>query len=526
MTTIDRLRDAYPGFSRRGIESAGPRRQNRRLGQVETALAIAVAACVLVVHDMPYLLRAPYWVDEAWVAVATRVPVSHLRLDTISSPIGWTFLLRLVPRSGQQDQRLVPLLFAAMTVLAAYAFGRSLRLLPVVTGLLTGGAALLVPAMLVRNDLKEYTADAFATLLAFALLSRLEADWSRRRLATLAGVLMVAGFLSNVTLFVAAAALPCLVLVQVVRRRWTELVEAVVATVTTGAVLGAIFLIFDGATQTAQIRHYWSAYYLPHNPSAAIHYIHRGLHQLLPYFGIGHLSLLAALVLMGVVTLAWQGRWATAALLPALGLGMVVLGALRKYPLFDERTSTFLITASVVIAAVGIAGLATLVARKLHLTAGIAIAATAAILYIFAALPSVDGHTIPLEDVRAQASYVATHIRPGDAVLVSMGATYGYAYYAPPLPGVTKGGLGFAITYPASDRTIALSMRQPIDVQSGLARGLALVAGHPGARLWVVLNHVAPVELPVWGSLLAQHSVHTVGVAHATSVTYIVAAGR
>ncbi len=526
MTTVDRRRDPTHVHSGRGVGSHSRYRRDRRLGLVETGLAVAVAACVLIVHDVPFLLRAPYWLDEAWVAVSTRVPLSHLRFDTSSSPIGWTFLLRLVPGSGQQDQRLVPLLFAALTVMAAYAFGRTLRLLPVVTGLLTGGAALLVPAMLVSNELKQYTADAFVTVLGFALLSRLEADWSRRRLATLCGALVMAAFFSHVAIFVAAAALPGLVVVQLVRRRWAESAEAAAATAVTGAVLGTIFLIFDSGTQTAQLRNYWNAFYLPHSPSAAIHYINKGLHQLLPYFGVGHLSLLAALVLVGLVTLAWQGRWATAALLPVLGLEMVVLAALHKYPLLDERTSTFLMTAAVVIAAVGVAGLATLIARTVHLTAGVAIAAAAAALYIVAALPFVDTHNIPLEDVRSQAAYVTAHMRPGDAVLVSLGASYGYGYYAPSRPEVTTGGDGFAITYPASDRVIALSNRRPIDVRAGVARALALVAGHPGDRLWVVLNHIAPTEQTAWEASLAPLAPHTVQVAYATSVIYIVVPGH
>jgi hypothetical protein len=523
MTILDRRRDALPVFTPR---ESRPGRALEPSGLVETGVALAIAACVVVVHDVPFLLRTPYWLDEAWVAVSTRVPVSHLRFDTSSSPIGWTFLLRLAPAPGQQDQRLVPLLFAALTVVAAYAFGRSLRLLPVVTGLLAGGAALLVPAMLVSNELKQYTADAFVTMLGLVLLSRLEADWSRRRLAELSGALMVAAFFSHVAIFVAAAALPCAVVVQVVRRHWAESAEAAVATMVTGAVVGVIFLLFDGGTQTAQLRNYWNAFYLPHSPAAAIRYLNKGLHQLLPYFGIDHLALLAALVALGLVTLAWQGRWATALLLPVLALEMLVLGALHKYPLLDQRTSTFFITASVVIAAVGIAGVATLLAQRVHLTAGLAIATAAAILYIFAALPYVDTHNIPVEDVRAQADYVTTHLRPGDAVLVSLGASYGYGYYASPHPQVTSGGVGFAITYPASDRVIALTNRRPVDVQSGLARGLALVAGHPEARLWIVLNHVAPTEQAAWNASLARLSPHTIPVAKATSVIFIGGAGR
>ena len=118
MTTIDRRRNALSPLSQRVVGRHSRVHGGPRLELVETALAIAVAACVFVVHDVPYVLRAPYWLDEAGVAASTRISLGQLRLATASSPIGWTFLLRLAPTSGQQDQRLVPLLFAALTVLA------------------------------------------------------------------------------------------------------------------------------------------------------------------------------------------------------------------------------------------------------------------------------------------------------------------------------------------------------------------------------------------------------------------------
>jgi hypothetical protein len=477
---------------------------------------------VLAVHSVPYLLQVPYWLDEAWVAMSTRVSLGHLTTVTVTTPIGWAFLLRLMPSTGQQDQRLLPLLFAGLTVLAAYGFARTLRLLPVVTGLLAGGAALLVPTILVRDDLKQYTADAFVTVLIFALLSRLEAKWSRQRLAMLTGVLVASALVSQVTFFVAAAAFFCLGAVQLVRRRWAELAETVVAAAVGAVLLGGFFLAFDRGTQTKTLTDYWNAYYLPRHPTAAIHYINTRVHQLLPYFGIRHAVLLVALVVVGLATLGWRRRWATAALLPALAVVMLVVSALHKYPLLDERTSTFLITATVVVAAVGVAGVATLLARKVHLAAGIALAAAAATVYILTALPFVNGHPLPFEDVRAQTAFVTMHASPGDVVLVSLGASYGYGYYAPSRPNVVgKGGVGFTVTYPAAARTVALAKRGPVDVRSGLARALSLVAGHPGQRLWIVLNHVAPAEQTAWNAALAPLSPHSILVAPGTYVRYV-----
>jgi len=485
-----------------------------RLVPVEVAVAVAIAACVFVVHDVPYLLRAPYWVDEAWVAASTRVPIGHLLKVTSVSPIGWTFLLRLVPGSGSQDQRLVPLLFAAATVLAAFAFGRSLRLIPIVTGIFAGGAALLVPAMLVRDDLKEYTADAFVALLGLALVSQLEATWSRRRLVTLGGVFVVCALISHVTLLVAAAALPCVCASRLARRRKGEFIEAAVVTAATGALLLIIYLALDGGTRTQALKKYWSAYYIPHGLHSSLTYINGRLNSLLPYFGIHHRSLLIGFVLLGLVVLASQGRWAAAAFLPALTGEVVVLSAMHRYPLLDERTSTFLIVTSVVIAAVGVVGVAAWLARRVTWVVAAALLAIMATLYIHTALPNVRGHLIPFEDVRAQEAYVAAHARPGDVVLVNWGSNWGYAYYARPRPEVVSApGIEYALVYPPSDDIITIVTPGPAAIAPAMSQALTRAEEHPGARLWIVINHEEAGEPGAWDAVLAPLSYHSVEVA-------------
>ena len=490
---------------------------------IEAALAVAIAACVFVVHDVPYLLRAPFWVDEAWVAVSTRTSVSHIFTVTSASPVGFTWLLRLVPTPGGQDLRLLPLLFAAMAALAAYAFARTLRLLPFVAGGLAAGAALLSPAMLVRDDLKEYTADAFVMLVGLALLSWVESEWSRRRVITMASALVVLAFVSNVTLFVAAIGLPSVTVVQALRRRWTAALESAAVTVVAGLLLLIVFLVFDGGTQTASLKAYWNGYYLPHHLSSAYHYIDYRIHALLPYFGIVHLWLLLLLVLGGLGVLAWQGRWATAAVLPLVALLLVVLSFFQKFPLLEQRTSTFLVTASVVVAAIGVAGVATIAARHVHLLLGVGIAIAAVSAYLPGALPYVDSHRIPYEDARDQVIYVQSHRGPEDVVLVDQGASYAYGYYAKAAFGIVKAtGIGFSIVYPPADRTVVLVYRQPKDVQAGFEQAWSLVSQHPGARLWVVLSHVPSYEMQAWNAELQPRHLQQVQVARGTDVRYLV----
>ena len=144
----------------------------------DVGLAAVLALAVLIVHDVPYLLHHSFWVDEAWVADTVRARIGLTPSLASSTPLGWTYLLRLVPFGGAQRLRLVPLAFAMLAAAAGYLFGRELRLTRFATGVLTGAAVLLSPAMLVRDDLKQYTAEAFACLVVWILVARVENEWA------------------------------------------------------------------------------------------------------------------------------------------------------------------------------------------------------------------------------------------------------------------------------------------------------------------------------------------------------------
>src|SRR6185503_11910230 len=126
----------------------------RRWIALESVLAGGLAGATLLVHNVPHALAQPYWLDEAWVADSTRVPLSGVAALTGPSPIGWTVLLRLMVFGGQQRQRLLPLLLLAGATLVAYLLGRRSPLPKPVGGALAAGAVLFLPHALGRNDLK------------------------------------------------------------------------------------------------------------------------------------------------------------------------------------------------------------------------------------------------------------------------------------------------------------------------------------------------------------------------------------
>jgi hypothetical protein len=69
---------------------ASPRNSTdgRRLrGRAEAGVGLLLACSALIVHDVGYMLSAPFWVDEAWVAVSTRAPLGQLGRITSTTPI-------------------------------------------------------------------------------------------------------------------------------------------------------------------------------------------------------------------------------------------------------------------------------------------------------------------------------------------------------------------------------------------------------------------------------------------------------
>jgi len=215
----------------------------------------------------------------------------------------------LVSWSQDPPLRIVRLLFGAFAVTASFGYVRSLPwpsvALARMAAVLAGIAALMVPSALVRDDLKQYTADAFVTLVILWMVTRLEARWSRRRMIGLA-VAVVVGFLfSAVSAFVGAAAFGSVLMVQIIRRRWARAIEALVAGRASGVVLLVTFLVLYRPGLPAGLNDYWAAFYIPisNGWTASWKFIQGRSGQEASHLGMGPLLLAIVLVIAGVVTL-------------------------------------------------------------------------------------------------------------------------------------------------------------------------------------------------------------------------------
>jgi hypothetical protein len=489
---------------------------------------------VLAVHDVGYLLRQSYWTDEAWVAVTTRFPLSALRATTSSTPIGWTLLVRLTTAPGTQSARLLPLAFAGGAVVAAYWFARGLgwqRTPAAITAAaLAAVGVLLVPAMLVRDDLKQYTAEAFTALLTLALTSRLEGEWSRRRLAALSVSVWAGMFFSDAVALVGVAAFAAVCVVQIAKRSWRRLLEAVVTGVGTAVLMLVVYEEFDAqAQQRLNGSNYWSGYFVPVSRGlrASMHFVTRLFHDNRADFGLGPAWLAVPLVLAGLITIAVQRRPATALAIVAVWPEMLALSALRKYPFLDLRTSTFLFAITIAVAAIGVVGVC--LALRQWLRGGVALLVAAALAaFVWGAMPYVRSHPIPFEPVRQQTLYVEAHAAPDDVVVVSLASNFGFAYYwraGEPARRTTDADREDYVAYfPDQPRIVVANSRNYAGVEAALSQALTQARQHACDRIWLVRTHVIVTEAAAWTKALGQAGLPVIKVG-SDGLTYVQVGG-
>jgi hypothetical protein len=465
-----------------------------------------LVATALVVHDIGYILSHPFWLDEAWVAVLSMLPVSELIDRASGVPIGWLLLMRLIPGDSEQRFRLLPLVLAVgSTVVAAilaYGLAWSRRWTARTAAVITGLAVTLSPAALVRNDLKQYTADAFMALLMLHLVGRLDQQWTRGRLAGLVSVAIAGAFLSSTSMFVSGAVLIA-VLIIAIGTNGQQVRDAVVAGVVTGVALLAIGWLIVLPSISGNLYQYWEGFYLNLDVVATatetdVGSVAERLAEVFAAVGLGALS--------GVVLVALGLRSLVALHRPRMALGVVVLLAMmvglavvERYPFLDVRTWHFLLMVFVVVASVGIVQ---------HITGMNAGSRWAPILIgvftlgiVVTAWPHVRSESIAEEDVRAQIRHVESAWTAGDVLLVNLMGTPGLGYY----------WQGNESRLFVDDQTFSTGWMVRIDLDDivhveartdratteALEEALTKANASDG-RLWIVRTHVLKQELGFW----------------------------
>lgn len=509
--------------------SAAPATGRRPIPADWIAVAVLLAF-IPVVHDLKTMLTASYWLDEAWVALSVRLPLSDLLVATSSTPIGWSLLLRLVPDTDYL--RVVPLAFHGLSVGAAYALGRLLhwptRRLGMVAGMVCGAAVLLLPAQQIRHDLKQYTADAAVTVCLLALGAWTEQTWSRRRLGVITGAVAAGMLFSHVTAIAAPCVFGGLLLVTAIRRQWARLAEVAVAGLTAAAIIAIVYFGISARGRNEAMQQFWAGSFpsLTELPD----YLGRQIDALTPVLGAPAL-VVGGLLVAGVLTLVGQARPASATAVILLPVAVTSLGVARSYPLLELRTSHFLLVTTAAVAGIGVTGLASgvaaLVRRGLPRAWPTAMTATicAVLLGTFAMNNGrwyrFDGNesglyytAIAVTDIRAATEYVATHRSRNDVVVMNNAAWYGFAFYSQhddvKLVAPYGNTVGWWVDMPTRSDVVVIRNRDTPGIRTGLDRALTLAGRRGGARIWLIRSHVVGEDVEAWRSALTGYRVEQV----------------
>jgi hypothetical protein len=520
----------------RPAPTGASRVRTRRVRLVDGAAVLTLLALVPVVHSVGPMLRAPFWLDESWVAMSTRGTLRQALDLTGPTPVGWTLLLRAVPGDGPERLRWLPLLFLAASVPAGYALGRVLgwerRVYAVLAGLTGAAGALLLPAQQVRHDLKQYTADAAIAVALLALAAWAESGWSYRRLGVFAGCAVAATFSSHPALLVGGATLGAFVVVALLRRSREDVRRAVTVALAGWLAMAACYLAVSRRGQIDTLETYWSGYFpsLTDGPSLPSYLAARldGLGDLLGLPWPVFVLLSAA----GVATMAKTGRPVAAVSTAALPAGLVATGYLRAYPVLDLRTSHFMFVAMAVSAGIGVTGTARLAAHllgrwRLGVTAAVSVAAVTAFALanagwlryytppgIYPRQPDAFPADYVRYDIRDQIRYVEAHRGPGDVVVVNSWGNFGFAYYwrhdEPTFVPDTDFGNGWSAEYGDGARIVVATERDEPALEHAVARAERLL--DPGGRIWLVRTHLEFFELAGWQEALRDRRIEWIPV--------------
>ena len=477
--------------------------------RAEVVLIAAIATLHLVLLRPWFLLARPYWHDEAWVAIADRAPLSQLALTTGTTPIGWTFLMSVLPGTGDQYQRLLPLAFSVGTVVVAFLLARDLigtRPHRTISATFVAVAVAVAPVALVRQDLKQYTADAFVALVVLWLLVRLDAAWSPRRLLTLVIVAVVSSLVSYASMFVGAAVMVSLVVVSALRSDRQRLIQSLVAVGSTALAFLAVAWLFVVPHLSVGLRDFWRDFYLDGEAglSALATSIWTRLDELAPLLGFRWGLLVGSLAAIGVVAMARRNHTAAALAVPLLWFEMVIMGLVGRYPFLDQRTSHFLLLLTIVVAGIGIESLlSSLSLRSTRVGAVFLLSAFSFVLWQSASF--LESRAFPVDEVRAQSHYVAENMEPGDTVLVNALSGYGFSYYWPDQPlffATDRFLTGFNVRFDRDDIFLA-NGRSPADIEHFFSAALRYASEEESSgRIWLVRYYMIESEVEAWNSVL------------------------
>jgi hypothetical protein len=494
--------------------------KNAILGRIaHLAIVLVLATAVtLAVHDVGYILTRGYWQDESWVALIGRYALSDLPSLTSSTPIGWDFAQRLFLPLGEQAPRLLALIFAVLASAAGYLIGyvswQTSAIRRVSAGAVVSIAVTFSATLLVRNDLKQYTADAFVALLVFALVV-LAARHQRSALIALTVVSGLGLFLSLTTAFVAVGAFGALALADLLKKDYKRFRSVLLYGAFAGAAILLEYLFFYlRASGNPKLTAYWVNYFptigeLPGRVASGYGQFFRVQG---PGVGIAVTAIVFAAIALYAVLAVRSKQVAPALFYPTTLVLLCILGLAHFYPLLNDRTSTFFAAITIAIASVGLVRLGYLIVDVIQAQRAKVVLSIVGILglMLLSVVPNrqwVRSHMIPYESGMSQVEYIEAHFRPGDTIVTNEFGVVALAFYWPELdpgwhPTPTR-PYGWDVTF-AANRNVVRADLEPGGLEAIVA---ARKSSGVAQTIWILQTHS---RLPGSDKIKTIYNVNTV----------------
>ena len=364
------------------------------------------------------------WLDDAWVAVGSRVPTIGDTIRTGLTSPGFSLIYRGwagVFGDGATTAQLLPLLLAVATPVALF-FVAIERRLPVPAALF-GGALLATATVHIDYSirLKQYTAEALAaTFVLWAAWRVVDRATDGRRWALLAGVAIAASLTSSVAA-VAAGSAVAVGFVAALLARQRRMRPAVIASSIYGLVAGLWTVVAVKPNMSSSVlTDYWEGYFLDGSGFgggviARMEAVGRGFQEYDALLVLAGLLIAAALVLVR--------RPLVGLLLVTPTLVAIVLAASTLVPLGTGRTDIYLFPSYALLVAVAVAEIASLLPRQARLV-GVATLVGAVGLALNATRLTDDAY--PREELTPLVHVVEQQRQPGDVVVVYSQAGFAY----------------------------------------------------------------------------------------------------
>jgi uncharacterized membrane protein len=386
-----------------------------------------------------YLIARSLWLDESQLALnIERHGIAHLlthRLDlNQGAPAGFLVIEKLATDTlgkGEYALRAFPLLCGLVAILLFAILARR-TLSPPAVPLATAFFAVSGPMIYYASEVKQYATDTVAALALAIMSAVLLADSVRPRRAVVFGLLGAVLIQVSFAAVVTAAAMGGVVLAVAAASRRRDGLVAVLPTLTLWGGSSLLFLLsylttlsgyelggesVSGKTDlpawfAGRLRDLALAAEVSHPNSS-------------PWVVV--MIAVALFAAIGAVSLLRRDP-VIFALLFAPGALLFVLGAVGRYSILP-RTIVFLVPFVLLLAAEGIAVVATRLPRPLAV--GSAALVAGLLIVDFASFQtSHAGAAMRREEIKGELVYAARHWQPGDALYIHHGAQYAFAYYA------------------------------------------------------------------------------------------------